>query len=172
MFGVFVGRMCPIHVGHEAVIREMMRACGGERHCLIVLGSSTAEFSMRNFFSLGERVRFLARLFPTLRVAGLPDYGDDATWMAALDVLLFGSGVSPGAVTFFGGCEEDVRFFFAAGRRVEILNRFDGTTPRVSATEVRDALITGRLLDGLVNPEIAWEVQEAFRRKRERLSGT
>lgn len=44
-------------------------------------------------------------------------------------------------ITFYGWCEEDIAFFLDAGKQVMIANRFDGTTPPISATEVRDFLI-------------------------------
>lgn len=163
---VFVGRFCPVHLGHEAVIRAMIERFGIE-NCFVVVGSSNHPVSMRHFFSYQERKGFLLHIFPGLKVFGLPDYGNDAEWIAALDDILAISGMDPQEVVFFGGCQEEVEFFYRFGRKVEIMNRFDGSTPKVSATEVRDALVQNRLLDGLIGPQLIEVVTELFKKKWE-----
>jgi len=159
-------------LGHEAVIRRMLEECEGEKNCIVVIGSSNAPVSMRHFFSYSERRDFLLRRFPNIRVVGLPDYNNDVEWMLALDDILRAASFHPITTTFFGGCDEDVRYFVEAGRQVQILNRFDGSTPRISATEVRDALIHERSLKGLMHPDITDEVQSLFRQKWEKFVRT
>jgi hypothetical protein len=163
---VMIGRVCPIHPGHEMVVGTMIETFGIE-NCLFGIGSSNHALSLRHFFSYGERRGFVQKIFPGLKVFGLPDYPSDEEWLTALDDILRISGVDPKTVTFFGGCQEDVRFFYEFGRTVQIMNRFDGTTPKVSATEVRDALISGRGLDNLLNPLIAEDVHTCFKAKWE-----
>ncbi len=163
---VLIGRFCPVHVGHEAVLRAMFDRFG-ESQCLVGIGSSNHGVSIRHFFSYQERREFLLKVFPKLQLFGLPDYPGDHEWMVALDDILRISGVDPATVTFFGGCQEEVEFFYRFGRTVEIMNRFDGSTPKVSATEVRDALIRERSLEKLLNPVIADEVRERFQGKWE-----
>lgn len=168
-FGVFVGRFCPIHIGHEKVVRAMLAEYGAESS-LAVIGSSNAPLSLRNFFSYTERKNFLKKIFPGLRVIGLPDYFNNQEWMDALDDILmaiFGGEYMKRAI-FFGGCEEDIRFFLEFGRKYKLLNRFDGTTPKISATEVRDALIHKRSLKELLNPLVAEDVKELFSEKWDR----
>jgi len=165
--GVFVGRMNPIHNGHVAVIREMVNRHGVE-NSLVIVGSSNAPFSLRHFFTYHERKELIKKIFPEMRLVGLPDYHNDKEWLAALDDVLRVADPSLSEVTFFGGCEEDVRFFLEAGRDCTILNRFDGTTPKVSATEVRDCLIAGRSLDGLVDEAIQTELEKLFAEKWEK----
>ncbi|MFH1030536.1 MAG: hypothetical protein V1770_04725 [bacterium] len=168
MNGIFVGRLCPIHIGHEMVIKKMIEECGGEENCLVIIGSSNSPLSLRHFFSYEERREFLKKIFQGIRVVGLPDYpGDDKGWLVALDDILSLAKIAPQEAIFFGGCEEDVSFFIEAGRQIQILNRFDGSTPKISATEVRDCLIQVRSLDGLLNPAIAEFVQSKFRQKWE-----
>lgn len=170
-FGVFVGRFCPLHLGHEAVVEKMIDECGDARS-LLVIGSANAGCSLRHFFSYEER-RFLLRLlFPSLKIVGLPDYATDAEWLLALDDLLHAANVSPDEVVFYGGCEEDIEFFRAANRQIAILNRFDGSTPKISATEVRDALIHDRPLAGLLNPTLHQPVRELFATKWEQFKRT
>jgi hypothetical protein len=105
-------------------------------------------------------------------IVGLPDYNSDEVWLSALDDILlsvFGNeSISPHReLVFFGGCEEDVEFFIKAGRKVHIMNRFDGTTPKVSATEIRDDLLYERSLEGKLPPVIIPSVQEEFKKNWE-----
>lgn len=162
---VFVGRLCPLHIGHEVVIRKMIDDFPGRS--LVVIGSSNAPISLRHFFSYEERRDFLRKVFPDISVVGLPDFNSDAEWMVALEDILSIAGFDSKEVVFFGGCEEDVRFFTDAGRKVSLVNRFDGSTPKISATEVRDALIHERPLGGLLDPAIAELVHDVFMRKWE-----
>ena len=170
--GVYVGRLCPIHLGHECPIK-VMRDAYKERF-LQVLGSSNATFSLRNFFNYEEKRWFYKMRYPDQKVVGLPDYSTDSEWLVALDDLLiafawFENREEVKAKTVFvWWCDEDVDFFFRDWRRVEIINRFDGSTPKISATEVRDCLIHWRSLEWLVHPSIQDEVMNLFRIKWEK----
>lgn len=164
---VYVGRFNPFHNGHAAVVREMVDTHGVE-NCLLIVGSSNAGFSLRHFFSYQERKQFIQKVFPNIRLVGLPDYGNDQEWLSALDDILRATSIDPKDVTFFGGCQEDIRFFLDDGRTCTILNRFDGSMPKVSATEVRDSLIAGRPLESLVDKTIHDDVQVLFKQKWEK----
>jgi nicotinic acid mononucleotide adenylyltransferase len=166
-FGVFVGRFSPMHIAHEIVIRHMIEIYGIE-NCMVVLGSSNASMSFRNLFSYEDRRGFLKKIFPDIQVVGIPDFPTDNEWLLALDDILALRGVDPKDVIFFGGCEEDINFFLDAGRKYQIYNRFDGATPKISATEVRDALIQGRSLENLLNPVLIEPVKDCFAAKWEK----
>ena len=167
-YGVFVGRISPLHLGHEIIINQMIKICGW-RHCLAIIGSSNANISFRHLFNYEDRRNFLKTSFENLAVVGLPDYQTDREWLVALDDILMLSGVDPKQATFFGGCDEDVRFFIDAGRSCKIINRFDGSTPKISATEVRDALVHDRPLNDLLNPQIVSIVREIFAERWDQL---
>lgn len=162
---VYIGRFNPLHLGHARVIDAMIQKYGVE-NCLLIVGSSNADFSLRHFFSYHERKGFIKKAYPDLRIVGLPDYHHDGEWLAALDDILHAAGIDPKQVTFFGGCQEDIRFFFDDNRVCEILNRFDGL--KTSATEVRDALILGKPLEGLVHPPLIPDIQSLFKEKWEK----
>jgi nicotinamide mononucleotide adenylyltransferase len=173
--GVLLARLCPLHFGHEAVIRGLFEFCGGAENALVIIGSSEHRETMtyRVFFSYEERRRFLKTVFPEVRVAGLPDYPTNEEWFHALDDLLINVGdIEPFSVAYFGGCGEDVSYFADAGRKVHIYNRFDGTTPVISATQVRDALIEKRSIEPFVNPLIRKDVEETFHTKWEQFKRT
>ena len=166
--GVYVGRFNPLHVGHESVIREMQRICGAE-NSILVIGSSNNAFSLRHFFTYEERRSFIFSVFPQARLVGLPDYYSDRAWLTALDDLLLLAGVDPRRALYFGGSEEDVRFFLEDSRKCHIVQRFEGRYCDVSATRVRDCLIHERSeeLKQLLIPGSAALIESNFSRKWE-----
>ncbi len=162
MFGVFIGRMCPIHLGHEAVIRMMLEKCGIKKS-LIIIGSSNAPLSWRQTFSYVERRAFIKKIFPEIKVVGLPDYFQDEIWLTALDDLLVVAGFDLKKTVFFGGSAEDLRWFVRKGRKIKIIDRSLGKeSPKISATEVRKALLYHCDLKGLVNDIIIQDVKAVF----------
>lgn len=163
-----MGRFSPLHIGHEVVIKGMIDTFGVE-NCLIILGSSNAPISFRHIFSYEDRRRFIKEVFGDIAIVGLPDYSTNEEWLLALDDILALRNVDKGEVVFFGGCEEDVYFFLENRRECKLFNRFDGQTPKISATEVRDALIRERSLDGLLNPKIRESVILSFTIRWEKL---
>ena len=120
------------------------------------------------FFTYQERRNFIKKIFPKIKTIGVPDYITDEEWMIALDDILISMGINLKKVIFYGGCEEDIVFFLDLKRKCKILNRFDGSSPKISATEVRDCLIFGRPLDRMVNPKILNEVKSLFAEKWEK----
>lgn len=164
--GVYVGRFNPLHKGHQAVINYMISECGND-NSLLLLGSSNAPFTLRHYFSYDERSKIIQSIYPSLTVAGIPDYPTDNEWLKALDDILK-IKFDNTEVVYFGGCEEDLQFFLQNGRNCKILNRFDGTTPNISATEVRDALIYKRPLDKYLDEKVLNEVSDLFEQKWEK----
>ncbi|MEI6378545.1 MAG: hypothetical protein WCO55_02715 [Candidatus Falkowbacteria bacterium] len=165
IIGAYLGRFNPIHTAHEQVIGDMIKEFG-VKNSLVLIGSANAPISLRHFFSYEERRSFIKTIFPELKVVSLPDFGNDQEWLLALDDIIRLSGATQ--TIFFGGCKEDVSTLIDGGKECRIFNRFDGTTPKISATEIRDCLIYGRSLDGLVNPQIADTIQKLFAQKWER----
>ncbi len=161
---VYVGRFNPMHLGHEAVIAAMLKQFGAE-NCLLILGSSTAPFSLRHFFSFAERTDFVKTVFPKLKIIGLPDFPTDQQWLAELDKILLAKNFDPAEVVFFGGSPDDLVWFLEAGRACQILNRFDGTTPIISATQVRELLANDKPIKNFLNPLITNKVKKLFAEK-------
>jgi len=163
--GIFLGRMCPLHIGHDAVIDVMEEVCG-HQNCLSLLGSSNAPVTIRNIFNNKERRMFFEKVHPNIELIDLPDYYDGNEWLHHLDMLIEESSLNKNNDNiFFGGCEQDVDFFLHANRDVRIINRFNGTTPRVSGTQIRDCLLTGRPIDQYVNPLIVQDIIDSFKQK-------
>ena len=109
---------------------------------------------------------------------GLPDYPSDSDWLMALDDIIKSAGMDPNETTYFGGSEEDIRFFLDKGRDYFLVDRFgpsigsssnrQKSIPKLSATEVRDALIHDRSLEGMVDPRIIDDVKNVFKEKWEK----
>ncbi len=163
---VYVGRFNPIHLGHASVIEKMLEQHGVE-NSLVIIGSSNTPQSLRHFFSYEERKSFIKKLFPNIKLVGLPDYANDSAWFSALEDILTLGGMELSKTMFFGGSKEDIRFFEDAGYETEIINRFEGTHARISATEVRDALMLNKSLDGLVHDHIQADLKKMFGEKWE-----
>ena len=166
--GVFVGRLSPLHIGHEKIIDKMIEYCGLE-NCIVFIGSSASPLSWRVLFSYNDRERWLRRLYgKDIRIVGMPDVLlSDTQWLEMLDDYINAIFPEEKDVVFYGGCSEDVRFFYEHGRRkVNIVNREE--LP-VSATQVREMLLQGMDISGVVNPKIAKEVKEVFHKQLKKL---
>ncbi len=164
-FGVYVGRMCPIHLGHQAIIDSMLSY--HKNNCMVVLWSCNADFTLRNFFNYQERRDLVKTLYPDIDIAWLADQNNDQLRIQSLDDLIrlkYKGDIKN--VLFRWWCEEDISFFIERDRNYKTLNRFDGTTPKVSATEIRDALIHHRPIHELVDKQIAQSITDLFAVKR------
>lgn len=169
---IYIGRLCPIHIWHEILINTLLSKT--RDRSMLILWSSSAKMSMRNFFSYDERKEFVRAIFwDAINIAWIPDFPTDAEWLNFLDDIIINRFSIEKAevkdkVVFLWWCEEDVEFFLNDWRRVEIINRFDGSTPKISATEVRDALLFDRNLDWLLNPKIHEMAKKLFKEKWEK----
>lgn len=164
---IYIGRFCPMHNGHEALIKGVRDA--SPRNHIVFIGSCNQPISYRNIFTFEDRLDFIRKVFgEQLTVAGLPDFkGDNRSWFLSLDQLVRLAGHDPSDVVFVGGCAEDVQWFEENNRSTVIVNRFDGITQNISGTEIRDCLITGNShkLNKLINPEIVPLVLERFEKR-------
>ena len=166
-FGAIVGRFGPLHDGHVDNINIMFETC---EQALIIIGSYNAAITWRYMFTFEQRYKMLHEVFPEARIIGLGDFkDDDDAWLYAIDRILLDSGMVPEETTFFGGCKQELSTFTEHGRLIRPVNRFDGTTKPVSATQVRDALDEGRPITGLVPPVIESYIIEIFHEQKIRL---
>jgi Cytidylyltransferase-like len=161
---IYVGRFCPMHLGHQAMIGGVLGAFP-DNH-IILVGSCNEPVSIRNLFNYKDRTDFIRTVFPNARVSPMPDFKDDDTsWFKALDDLILLSGGTPEKSAFIGGCEEDVEWYFRNQRNVHIVNRFGGTTMNVSGTEIRDHIMqkNSRGLSKMVDSRIVPLVLKRFK---------
>jgi nicotinamide mononucleotide adenylyltransferase len=148
---VFIGRLNPMHLGHQAIIQGMTEI--SLERPIVFVGSCNKPTSVRHLFNYEDRADFIKVVFSDkVRIMPLPDFDDDKVWFRGLDDLL---GQTLNKAVFIGGSVEDVEFYYKAGRKVHIVNRYSGITKNVNASEIRDALIQGRSIEGLVDPRVA-----------------
>lgn len=159
--GVYIGRFSPIHLGHVAVIDEMINKYGYSRS-LVMIGSANTQQSLRHFFTYAERKAFIKEVYPQIRVVGLADYKNDDDWYDAIIDLVKLAGAYSFEVEYFSGCKEDCTILSQYTTNITILNRWDGTTPIISATGVRDGLIHNRALDGQLHPSTIQPIRDCF----------
>ena len=168
-YGIFVGRVCPLHLGHQKIIQKMIDDCGVD-NCLMFIGSSNASLSWRVLFPYMRRRNWVKRIFKQLKVIGIPDcVNNDTEWFMMLDDYI--TSVFPEArkedIIFYGGKQEDVIFFYShENRNVEIVNRYE--LP-ISATQVREMLLLNLDISTVVDPRIAKEVKEVFHKQLKKL---
>ena len=63
--GIYVGRFCPIHKGHEAVVNKMIEECGVE-NSLIIIGSVARKPTFRVLFPYSQRKKWIKEIFPNV----------------------------------------------------------------------------------------------------------
>lgn len=174
MFFASIWRLNPMHLWHESIINSLSKEVI-EAKFLQILWSSNAKFSLRHYFSYTERREFFKKVYPNVPVVGIPDYKTDEEWLLALDDLLMSHFWLSSRqevkqkVTFLTWSTKDVSFLIDDWRLVKIIDRFDGTTPKISATEVREILIHWKSLDWLLNPKIQNDVKIVFQSKFDKL---
>jgi len=171
---VYIGRMSPAHVGHQRIIHEALKRVP-ESNFLLVLGSSNAPTSYRNMFTLGDRTKFVRALFPHINIVSLADQTDgtpescNEEWLLSLNQLIeswrYGrEDASSRNIIFCAGSYEDVSWFLECGYQIEVFNRYDGSGPgmNISASGIRDALVSGRTISGMVDDRIVSMVENTF----------
>lgn len=159
---VYIGRFSPIHLGHIAIIDQMLDDAKIFSDTLILIGSANTPQSLRHFFSYKERKDMIRLIYPNIDIAPLPDFPNknDEWFDCILDLIILKGDYTD--VQFYAGCKEDVIILEQYTKNIVYVNRFDGTTPVVSATQVRDALIHNRDLDGLMHSNVIHTVKHVF----------
>lgn len=154
--GVYVGRLNPMHIGHEAIIHTMQEI-HGRKNCVVMLGSCTAPYSERDMFSYVQRREFVKIVFPDISIVGLPDFkSSDEEWLTNMDDMLRFAGVDPTKATYYGGCPDEyhMQLFAKVGKKIHIVTRHDERMEWISGSAVRAALALGErpLFNRMMNP--------------------
>jgi nicotinic acid mononucleotide adenylyltransferase len=160
--GVYIGRFSPLHLGHEFVINKMLKEHGIARS-IVLIGSCNSQICERTPFTYLDRRAFIKTIYPDLYIAGIPDYNTDDEWSQYLADLLFLRTVRMDEVTFYTGIENDIICLIKDGFSYDVMNRFDGSTPLISATQVRQALKEDESIDELINPKLIDLVRSTFK---------
>lgn len=160
--GIYMGRFSPLHLGHEFIINRMLEKYDYS-NCQIVLGSCNNPLDERHLFSYKDRREFIKEIYPNIDIIGLADHKSDEEWLCMLLDLVTLMGCRKHEVEFFSGYEQDVVKLIDARYTCTITNRYDGSTPLVSATQVRETLVHGGSLKKLVNPKLIDLVSSKFK---------
>ena len=162
--GIFVGRMCPIHIGHVATMDKMFEDVGIE-NTLVVLGSVGQKVSFRVLFSYAQRRKWVMDVKPGLpRLIGIPDFHfDDTSWLDLLmdqinSAFWYLGSFEP---VFYGGSKKDVDIFHEKGYLTKVVDR---TKVPVSATVIRDLMLRGVDVSDFLHPKIHDDVVKKFAR--------
>ncbi len=132
-------RAQPFHIGHEALIRQMLQEC---ETSIILLGGANAPQSDRNPFSVPERINFIMNVFGdeiksgNIKIGAISDLGNINLWAGyALATVWKKWHMTPDA--YYCGTESDGVQFENAGLTLRNLDR---TIIPVCATQIRNAL--------------------------------
>lgn len=165
--GVFVGRICPLHIGHKAIIDQMIADVGVE-NSMIIIGSVGQKPSFRVLFSYHQRKEWVRRVFHKSwiscpRIVGCIDIpnDDDAWFELILDNInsAFDHSGEDIDIIFYGGSVKDIEYFSSRGFMVKIVDR---TKVPVSATAIRDLMLRGVDVSDFLPDEIAADVVAKF----------
>lgn len=141
---VFVGRMQPLHKGHEAVIRRGLELA---HTVVVVLGSCFAAREFKNPFTFHERKEMIASAFPDefkagrLKVAGVADYPhDDNKWVAAVQEAVKKSVPDAKDIGLIGHSKDNSSYYLGIfpkwKKHVEVPN-----LGGINATDIRKVIL-------------------------------
>lgn len=140
--GVQLGRVAPPHSGHEMIMREMLARHG--KDSLVMVGSSNV-FNARTPFTFEQRRSLIRKIFPDIQIIGLPDIDrsrllhSESTiplWLEQIKAIQDGMNAR---FKFYGGSEEDLRFFPGTFDSEVLVDRHTAGQ-NISATAVRELL--------------------------------
>ena len=163
---VYIGRLGPMHYGHQGTIGGMLKAAPNDH--LLLLGSCNTPLAPRHMFKFTDRLDLVKTVFPDIKVAGLPDFPEDNdAWFESLDHTIALTGKDPKNTTFIGGCDADVQWFKDNNRKWVLVDRKVGITPDISGTEIREFLAKGNKeeLAKYVDERIINKATETFKRR-------
>lgn len=168
-YGAIIGRMCPMHLGHRTIIQAMIDN-HGYKDSLMMIGSCNAPQSMKNFFDYGQRKSFIKKIFPKLRIIGLPDFHPrNDLWLEQLDDTLRVAGFEPSEVQYYAGTSEDIEVLIGNNRAYKSLDRYSkkANVPHgLSGEMVRAALFDNlpyEEIAAMVGKDLVEEVTSAWR---------
>lgn len=165
--------MCPIHVGHQASIGAMLAEHDHDKS-MVIVGSIAQKPSYRVLFDFKTRAGWLRRIYgPHMQIVGAPDFPhDDAQWALFVRHLVSawtnGESENGAKVTLYAGSTDDVCDALLKSPNYE-LKIIDRGSINVSATMVRDKIIAGESIDGLVPSMLKSEIYELGRSRFKKL---
>lgn len=164
--GVYIGRFCPVHIGHSCIIDYMQKH---HRDCLLLIGSCNSPLSWRVLFTYSERKKWIETVHPALKVMGIPDVPEsDDVWfdLVTSAVRCVFPNTPDTDVEYLGGSYEDVKALHDRGARVKV---FDRTNIPVSASAVRQLLLMNLSTDKIIDSKVESQIRLVFQERIEQL---
>jgi len=149
MANIFVGRFCPLHIGHVDLIKSNLHPTLDNN--IIFIGSSATNLCDRIPFTFLERTFFIKQVFPNIRCIGIPDVWENTVWISMFDQYL--KAIFSGDRqdhTVFGGSFDDLEIYYKHGYNIKIHQR----SPEISGTICRKKIISGESIRDLIPEEI------------------
>lgn len=141
--GLYIGRFQPLHIGHESIIRKMLKECD---QVIIVVGSAQESGTERNPFTFEQRADLITNVFYQYVIAGrmsvIPlrdrvNPSNDASWGDYVFQNVWDIIHRVPDVVYEG--EENERSTWYDNLNVEVVH-VPRTNIPVSATELREGL--------------------------------
>ena len=142
--GMYLGRFQPFHNGHKSIVDQMLEEC---EKIVIVIGSAQEQRTVKNPFSVIERVEMIKGVYPQSNVETfcLPDrkeISNDFSWGEYVLQNLAEAGLVPDAI-YQGFETERLSWWLTAGSDTPLITVSRLNIP-VSATLVRAAILEKR----------------------------
>lgn len=166
MRGLIVGRFQPLHLGHLAVIREVLGKCDD---LVIVIGSAEESHTEKNPFTAGERYQMIissltAEERARVHIIPVRDVNRYSVWVNHIE-----SYVPPFDIVF-SNSDLTRSLFREAGYEVSRTKAYNLRT--YSATAIRKRIVSGQKWKHLVPREVGTMLDGLDARRRLLDSGT
>lgn len=157
--GVYLGRFCPFHKGHEMILKTLTKKYGESR--VVVLIGSPNFLSERTPYTFELRKRMIRTVFPKLKIIPLPDttkkpkyLGDpyNTKWLNRISKI---EKSLKSKFVFYGGSKTDLEILALRFKTKVLLDR-NKKGKGISGTLVRGAIKKGdfKTVKKMVNPKI------------------
>ena len=149
--GIFVGRFQPFHIGHLAVIKQILDEMD---EVIVVIGSAQYSHRLDDPFTSGERMTMIRRALREANVPDerywivpVPDVHRHMMWVAEV------VGYTPKFDVVYGNEPLTRRLFIEAGFKVKSVPFHK--REMYSATEIRERMLIGKNWESLVPKSVA-----------------
>lgn len=153
---VLLGRFQPFHLGHLAVVKQILSE---QDELVIAIGSAQASHTQENPFTAGERIMMITKALDNERiprdrwyVIPLVDVGNNSLWVSHV------RSSAPPFQAVYSGNPLVQRLFREAGTEVREPPPFN--RKECAGTEIRKKMVEGRNWAKSVPPAVAVVIQE------------
>ncbi|RLE68820.1 MAG: nicotinamide-nucleotide adenylyltransferase [Thermoprotei archaeon] len=156
MRGLFIGRFQPFHLGHLYALKWMLKRAD---EIIIGIGSAQISYTIRNPFTLGERIEMIWRvlryekLYDRCIIIGLPDTDEiHTTWVAYIKTF------SPKFDIVF--TNDPLSIMLLKRENISVSNIPFFNRKNFSATNIRKKMLENDAWRKYLHPEVAKYLDE------------